>query len=301
MAARRKPRKSPARRTTATAKIRVHTDEYGRKVYSIVGTKKFAYTLAKAKEIASKSKAGKKRASTKKSTALTTTRKRKATTTKRRTTARRTTGAKRNAKGQFVKAGRKGTYRGRGGKRDTRFKGFDGLEMDEPMTAAERRAVLAKAKASNRKRKSRRTTRRNPTGAERLGQSLDDRIFNVSVVIREQVGEREKKVRSIRTGKTLLKRVPEYTDVVYIPDLIVRGRSAAIREAERLASEAIGAENFRRYFYREDVDRGVDAGLVEYQTKMGTDRKYAGYVTVEPLPEDYPVYKKRELAVGAFI
>ena len=101
MAARRKPRKSPARRTTATAKIRVHTDEYGRKVYTVVGTKKFAYTLAKAKEIASKSKAGKKRASTKKSTALTTTRKRKATTTKRRTT-----GAKRNAKGQFVKAGR---------------------------------------------------------------------------------------------------------------------------------------------------------------------------------------------------
>jgi hypothetical protein len=111
MAARRKPRKSPARRTTATAKIRVHTDEYGRKVYSIVGTKKFAYTLAKAKEIASKSKAGKKRASTKKSTALTTTRKRKATTTKRRTTARRTTGAKRNAKGQFVKAGRRTTRR----------------------------------------------------------------------------------------------------------------------------------------------------------------------------------------------
>lgn len=252
----RKPRKSPARRTTATAKIRVHTDEYGRKVYTVVGTKKFAYTLAKAKEIASKSKAGKKRASTKKSTALTTTRKRKATTTKRRTTARRTTGAKRNAKGQFVKAGRK--------------------------TA-------------------RRTTRRNPTGAERLGQSLDDRIFNVSVVIREKVGDREKKVRSVRTGKTHLKRVPEYTDVVYTPDLIVRGRSAAIREAERLASEAIGAENFRRYFYREDVDRGVEAGLVEYQIKRGTDHKYVGYVTVEPLPEDYPVYKKRGLAVGAFI
>ena len=94
MAARRKPARKPTTRraATGTAKIRVHTDEYGRKVYTVVGTKKFAYTLAKAKELAAK-KAPKKRASSKKSTALTTTRKRKATTTKRRTTARRTTGA----------------------------------------------------------------------------------------------------------------------------------------------------------------------------------------------------------------
>jgi hypothetical protein len=258
MAARRKPARKPAARraATGTAKIRVHTDEYGRKVYTVVGTKKFAYTLAKAKELAAK-KAPKKRASSKKSTALTTTRKRTTVAKRKPTTRRRTTGAKRNAKGQFVKAGRK--------------------------TAG------------------RRTTRRNPTGAERLAQSLDDRIFSVYVRIKEKVGEREKKVRSIRTGKMVLRRVPEYTDVVYTPDLVVRGRSAAIREAERLANEAIGAANFRHYFYREDVDRGEAAGTVEYQIKSGTDNKYGGTIAIEPLPEDFPVYKKRGLAVGGFI
>lgn len=113
MATRRKPtaRKPAARRAaTGTAKIRVHTDEYGRKVYTVVGTKKYAYTLAKAKELAAK-KAPKKRASSKKSTALTTTRKRTTVAKRKPTTRRRTTGAKRNAKGQFVKAGRRTTTR----------------------------------------------------------------------------------------------------------------------------------------------------------------------------------------------
>jgi hypothetical protein len=103
-------RKPKSRKTSASsAKIRVHTDEYGRKVYTVVGTKKYAYTLAKAKELVAK-KAPKKRAAASTSTALTTTRKRKATT-KRKSTVRRTTGAKRNAKGQFVKAGRRTTRR----------------------------------------------------------------------------------------------------------------------------------------------------------------------------------------------
>jgi len=267
MAARRKPARKPTTRraATGTAKIRVHTDEYGRKVYTVVGTKKFAYTLAKAKELAAK-KAPKKRASSKKSTALTTTRKRTTVAKRKPTTRRRTTGAKRNAKGQFVKAG---------GSKKKYSRQHAGPQY-------------------------RRATRRNPTGAERFAQSLDDRIFSVYVRIKEKIGEREKKVRSIRTGKMVLRRVPEYTDVVYTPDLVVRGRSAAIREAERLANEAIGAANFRHYFYREDVDRGEDAGTVEYQIKSGTDNKYGGTIAIEPLPEDYPVYKKRGLGVGGF-
>lgn len=96
----RKPRK-----TASAARIRVHTDEYGRKVYSIVGTKKFAYTLAKAKEIASKTK---KRKSSKSSTAMTVSSRKPAKRPAKRTTAKRG-GAKRNAKGQFVKRGSKKT------------------------------------------------------------------------------------------------------------------------------------------------------------------------------------------------
>jgi len=98
----RKPRK-----TASAARIRVHTDEYGRKVYSIVGTKKFAYTLAKAKEIASKTK---KRKSSKSSTAMTVSSRKPAKRPAKRGGAKRG-GAKRNAKGQFVKRGSKKTTR----------------------------------------------------------------------------------------------------------------------------------------------------------------------------------------------
>jgi hypothetical protein len=103
----RKPRK-----TASAARIRVHTDEYGRKVYSIVGTKKFAYTLAKAKEIASKTK---KRKSSKSSTAMTVSSRKPAKRPAKRTTAKRG-GAKRNAKGQFVKRGAKKTTRRNAGR-----------------------------------------------------------------------------------------------------------------------------------------------------------------------------------------
>lgn len=246
MATRRKARKPTTRRAaTGTAKIRVHTDEYGRKVYTVVGTKKYAYTLAKAKELAAK-KAPKKRASSKKSTALTTTRKRKPSTkrttvAKRKpTTRRRTTGAKRNAKGQFVKAGRK--------------------------TA-------------------RRATRRNPTQNERLSEMLDNRMFVVEVYLAEKVGDVERRVRALKsrskgtyTPKTILRGV---YDTVFEETKRVRGRHAALTEAMRLMNAAIGEENARKYFYREDIDHGRDAGNVYFRPKRGTDKMIDGYVYVE--------------------
>lgn len=246
----RKPRK-----TASAAKIRVHTDEYGRKVYTVVGTKKFAYTLAKAKEIASKSK---KRKSTKSSssTAMTvrtrkpakrTTAKRKTTTAKRKPVARKG-GAKRNAKGQFVK---------RGGKKT-------------PV---------------------RRTTRRNPTQKQRLDEMLDNRKFFVSVVIDTKVGEVERRVRSrkLSSGKKVISKtiLRPVTDEVFNEVKIVRGRHAAIAEAMRLMNVAIGAENARKYFYREDTDTGRDAGNVYFYPKKGTDELFTGRVDVEAVPEDY--------------
>jgi hypothetical protein len=122
-------------------KITTSTDKYGRTVYKITGTKKYAFSLAKAKKIAASLDGGAVRKPAKKTA-------RKAT----RRPAKRTTAVTR--------------YRGRGGKADSRYKGYDGLEMDEPMTAAERRAVLAAAKAGNRKRKPAKRTapKRNASG-----------------------------------------------------------------------------------------------------------------------------------------
>jgi hypothetical protein len=122
-------------------KITTSTDKYGRTVYKITGTKKYAFSLVKAKKIAASLDGGAVRKPAKKTARKTT-----------RRPAKRTTAVTR--------------YRGRGGKADSRFKGYDGLEMDEPMTAAERRAVLAAAKAGNRKRKpaKRTTAKRNASG-----------------------------------------------------------------------------------------------------------------------------------------
>ena len=127
-------------------KITTSTDKSGRTVYKITGTKKYAFSLAKAKKIAASLDGASVRKPAKKTAAKKTAR--KAT----RRPAKRTTAVTR--------------YRGRGGKADARFKGYDGLEMDEPMTAAERRAVLAAAKAGNRKRKPAKRTaaKRNASG-----------------------------------------------------------------------------------------------------------------------------------------
>lgn len=293
MAARRKARKPTTRRAaTGTAKIRVHTDEYGRKVYTVVGTKKYAYTLAKAKELAAK-KAPKKRASSKKSTALTTTRKRTTVAKRKPTTRRRTTGAKRNAKGQFVKAGRKtagagARYRGRGGKRDSRFKGFDGLEMDEPMTAAERRAVLAKAEASNRRR---RTTRRNTSQSARLSQALDDRMFEVSVGVDRRVGMGKplslaKRTHTLASGRTVVSKrtrgVDKYETLVEFYRE-VRGRAAAIAVAEDAMRGAV--PDYHRHVYREDKDHGKDAGAVAWRPKRDAGGEYRIHAYIDPIYE----------------
>ena len=127
-------------------KITTSTDKFGRTVYKITGTKKYAFSLVKAKKIAASLDGTSVRKPAKKTAAKKTARK----TTRR--PAKKTTAVTR--------------YRGRGGKADSRFKGYDGLEMDEPMTAAERRAVLAAAKAGNRKRKPAKRTaaKRNAAG-----------------------------------------------------------------------------------------------------------------------------------------
>lgn len=244
----RKPRK-----TASAAKIRVHTDDYGRKVYTVVGSKKFAYTLAKAKEIASKSKKRKSTKASSSSTAMTVrTRKpakraaakrttaKRATSAKRKTTARKTTtrkgGATRNSKGQFVKRGSKKT-----------------------------------------------PVRRNPTATERRAQAGDDRMFGLSVTMARKVGERAVRHR-MAGGKFTAKRThrPVYEEVL-AEGATVHGRSAAIAEATRMMSDAIGAANVRKYFYRQDTDRGPEAGLVQFFPKAGTDGEFTGHATIEPL------------------
>lgn len=85
-------------------KITTSTDKYGRTVYKITGTKKYAFSLAKAKKIAASLDGGAVRKPAKKTVRKTTRRPAKRTTAlaRVRKPAKRTT-AKRNASGQFVK------------------------------------------------------------------------------------------------------------------------------------------------------------------------------------------------------
>ena len=80
-------------------KITTSTDKYGRTVYKITGTKKYAFSLAKAKKIADRLDGGAVRKPAKKTAAKKTRRPAKKTTA----IARRG-GVKRDASGRFVKA-----------------------------------------------------------------------------------------------------------------------------------------------------------------------------------------------------
>lgn len=86
-------------------KITTSTDKYGRTVYKITGTKKYAFSLAKAKKIAASLDGGAVRKPAKKTARKATRRPAKRTTAlaRVRKPAKRTT-AKRDASGRFVKA-----------------------------------------------------------------------------------------------------------------------------------------------------------------------------------------------------
>jgi hypothetical protein len=282
----RKPRK-----TASAARIRVHTDEYGRKVYSIVGTKKFAYTLAKAKEIASKTK---KRKSSKSSTAMTVSSRKPAKRPAKRTT-KKSARAKTDAQTASVVIRKvKGGLAG--------YKKARAAFKKDPETAGEKYGIAA-SRMSDRlaalivrelkyeiddleglgKKTTRRTTRRNPTAAERRAQAGDARTFSVSVMVARKVGERPV-MKRLLGGKFTGKRShrPVYEEVL-AEGKSVRGRSAAIAEATRMISEVTGAANFRKYFYRQDTDYGPEAGLVQFFAKSGTDGEFTGYATIEPM------------------
>lgn len=115
-------------------KITTSTDKYGRTVYKITGTKKYAFSLAKAKKIAASLDGASVRKPAKKTAKKTTRRPAKKTTAlaRVRKPAKRT--AKRDASGRFVK--RKSTA-----KKTTR------RNAGRRMTQAQLDAIMAKVRA----------------------------------------------------------------------------------------------------------------------------------------------------------